>query len=265
MNDIVGRLKAIVGADYVLSGADEREKYDNDITKLFPGRSMAVVRPGSAEEVSAVLKLANETRTPVVPQAGNTGLNGGAAAGPAGDAVILSVDRLNRILSINPKSRVAKVEAGVILANLHAAVDAHDLVFPLLFGARGSCIMIARGSDLAFLKMCPVGGETFDRAVAEGAPPKSKQRFAGTRKRKQDRAILRNLKPQEGVAGIQSDNRPKAQTRLLLLCSLPGFQSFQLAIPDRQVRLLNLHQPEMLGFLSVLLKEFAELSKLLNP
>jgi FAD/FMN-containing dehydrogenase len=141
MSDIVERLRAIVGAGNVLAGDDERAKYDNDITRLFPGRSLAVVRPGSAEEVSAVLKLANETRTPVVPQAGNTGLNGGAAAGPAGDAVILSVDRLNRILSINPKSRVAKVEAGVILANLHAAVDAHDLVFPLLFGARGSCMI----------------------------------------------------------------------------------------------------------------------------
>lgn len=141
MTNIIERLAVIVGEANVLSGDVPREKYDHDMTKMFPGRSLAVVRPANPEEVAEILRLANETGTPVVPQGGNTGLAGGASVGEAGDRIVLSLERMNRILSINPASRIARVEAGVVLANLHAAADAHDLVFPLLFGARGSCMI----------------------------------------------------------------------------------------------------------------------------
>jgi len=146
MRDVVAELKAIVGAGYCLADAADREKYDFDITREYQGRSLAVVRPANAAEVSAVLRLANANKLPVVPLSGNTGLAGGGYVGEAGDSIILSLDRMNAIREINPKSRIAKVEAGVILANLHSAVDAHDLVFPLLFGARGSCML---GGNLA--------------------------------------------------------------------------------------------------------------------
>ncbi|MFQ5438403.1 MAG: FAD-binding oxidoreductase, partial [Paracoccaceae bacterium] len=115
-------------------------------THAFKGRSLAVVRPASTTEVSAILSLASETKTPVVPQSGNTGLAGGAYAGDGETAILMSLERMNRIRSINTRSRLATVEAGVILANLHEAAEAQGLVFPLMFGARGSCMI---GGNLA--------------------------------------------------------------------------------------------------------------------
>lgn len=141
MVDIVALLSAVVGAEYCLSGRDAREKYDYDITRRYLGKSLCVLRPANTAEVSAILKIANTHQVPVVPQSGNTGLAGGASISADEDTIILSSDRMNRILDINPLSRVAKVEAGVILANLHAAVAQHGLTFPLLFGARGSCMI----------------------------------------------------------------------------------------------------------------------------
>jgi FAD/FMN-containing dehydrogenase len=141
MSDIVSQLKAIVGDANCLAGTDARDKYDHDITGQYQGRSLAVVRPATADEVAAVLRLANEARIPVAPQSGNTGLAGGCFIGADESGIILSVDRMNKILSINAESRIAKVEAGVILANLHEAAAEHDLIFPLLFGARGSCMI----------------------------------------------------------------------------------------------------------------------------
>ena len=88
--------------------------------------------------MAAVLRLASAHRTPVVPVSGNTGLSGGTQAD---GALMLSLDRLNRIREIRPAARVMVVEAGVILSDIHAAAEARDLVFPLTFGARGSALI----------------------------------------------------------------------------------------------------------------------------
>jgi len=141
MQDVIAALTAIVGKDYCLSGETDRAKYDNDITGKFKGRSLCVLRPANTEETAEILKLANRHRMPGGPQAGNTGLAGGASINDRGEVIVLSTDRMNHILEINPVSRIAKVEAGVILANLHAAAAQHGLAFPLLFGARGSCMI----------------------------------------------------------------------------------------------------------------------------
>ncbi|MBZ0130523.1 MAG: FAD-binding oxidoreductase [Rhodobacteraceae bacterium] len=141
MGDLIRELKGIVGAGNCLAGDDDRARYEADVTRQHVGKSLAVVRPGSTAEVSAVMRLANRTRTPVVPLSGNTGLAGGGYAGNGGDTIILSLERMNRVLSINTASRLARVEAGVILADLQAAAEAEGLVFPLMFGARGSCMI----------------------------------------------------------------------------------------------------------------------------
>jgi len=139
-------LRGIVGAKFVLSGDTERGNFDRDVTGKYQGRSLAVVRPASTAEVAATVKLANQAKVAVVPQSGNTGLNGGAYPGVNENQIILSLNRMNAIRKINPAGRTAIAEAGVILENLHAACAAHDLVFPLLFGARGSCMI---GGNLA--------------------------------------------------------------------------------------------------------------------
>lgn len=141
MSELIGELKDIVGAANCLAGDDERGRYEADVTRQHVGRSLAVVRPGSTAEVAAVMRLANRTKTPVVPLSGNTGLSGGGSVGGDGDTIILSLERMNAILSINKASRIATVEAGVVLADLQAAVEAEGLVFPLMFGSRGSCMI----------------------------------------------------------------------------------------------------------------------------
>ncbi len=139
MTALTGELAAIVGEANCLTDDADRKRYETDITGAYRGRALAVVRPGSTAEVAAVMQLAHRTDTPVVPLSGNTGLSGGGFPGTDGRAIILSTERMNRIRHINPRSRIAIVEAGVILADMHAAAEAEGLVFPLTFGARGSC------------------------------------------------------------------------------------------------------------------------------
>ncbi|KKL18032.1 hypothetical protein LCGC14_2479590, partial [marine sediment metagenome] len=131
---IIDELRDILGPAHVLTG-DDCAGYASDWTGRYHGEPLAVLRPGTTAEVSAVMKLASRTGTPVVPVAGNTGLMGGAIA-PG--RLLLSVERLSRIREVRADARLAVVEAGVILSHIHDAAEAEGLVFPLTFGARGS-------------------------------------------------------------------------------------------------------------------------------
>ncbi|MGB0969062.1 MAG: FAD-binding oxidoreductase, partial [Halocynthiibacter sp.] len=141
MTDIIASLREICGEKHVLSGTDDRKAYDIDVFGDKVGASLAVVRPGNTDEVATILKLAQDTGTAVVPQGGNTGLAGGATPTSDETQIILSLARMKAIEEVNPETRTATVQAGVILQNLHDAVAKHDLIFPLIFGARGSCMI----------------------------------------------------------------------------------------------------------------------------
>ena len=130
-------LAAVLGPAHVLTG-DALAKYRRDWTLHFTSDPIAVARPGSTGEVAQVLQIAARHRTPVVPVAGLTGLVGGAMTR---GGLMLSVERLNRIREIRPETRIAVVEAGVVLSALHDAAEAQDLYFPLWFGARGSAMI----------------------------------------------------------------------------------------------------------------------------
>jgi len=134
---MIDTLAGIVGPSYVLTG-DDTAKWQRDWTGAYVATPVAVVRPANTAEVAAIMKLAHDAGQAVVPVSGNTGLNGGAFGE---GALLLSVDRLNQIEAIDSTGRTATVGAGVILSQLHDAVDAHDLIFPLTFGARGSAMI----------------------------------------------------------------------------------------------------------------------------
>lgn len=134
---MIDKLKAIVGDAHVLD-KDNQERYSRDFIGMETWTPMAVVRPANTEQVSAIVCLANETKTPVVPVSGNTGLAGGTVGE---GAIMISLERMNVIREIRPGAHIAIVEAGVILANLRAAAEEHDLVFPLTFGAQGSAMI----------------------------------------------------------------------------------------------------------------------------
>lgn len=130
-------LAAIVGAAHLLVAKDDVEPYTHDWTEDFVAVPAAVARPRTVEEVSALLRFCSARRIPVTPQAGRTGLSGGAL--PLRGGLALAVDRMTSILEIDESNLVAVVEAGVVTQTLHEAVEALGLYYPPDPASRGSC------------------------------------------------------------------------------------------------------------------------------
>lgn len=131
---IIEELKKVLGDQNVLTGTD-KERYSSDWLGQYSFEPLCVVRPASTQEVSKVVRLASAAQVNIVPVGGNTGLNGGTHSD---NAISISMERMNNIHEIRVNSKIAIVDAGVILANLHNVVNENDLMFPLTFGARGS-------------------------------------------------------------------------------------------------------------------------------
>ncbi|SDD06744.1 FAD/FMN-containing dehydrogenase [Cupriavidus sp. YR651] len=135
--------RAAVGPQNVLTDATDKAPYLTDWRRRYTGDAVAVLRPGSTEEVAAVVHACHAHKLAVVPQGGNTGLCGGAtpAAGEAAanGVVVLSLQRMNRIRNVDPLNNTITVEAGVILQQLQEAAQAHGRLFPLSLAAEGSC------------------------------------------------------------------------------------------------------------------------------
>jgi len=136
---VIDRFAAIVGNKYALRDEQDIAPYLIERRGLWHGVTSLVLRPGSVDEVSRIMRLATETGTPIVPQSGNTGLVGAQVPDRSGREIILSLSRLNRIREIDVLSNTVTVEAGVILQTLQEAADAADRLFPLSLAAQGSC------------------------------------------------------------------------------------------------------------------------------
>ncbi len=135
--DLLPRFAAIVGDKYAITDPAALEPFLIEGRGIYHGRTSMLLRPGSVDEVVAILKLANETKTPLVPQGGNTGLVGGQI--PFDGELILSLTRLDKIREVDPASNTMTCEAGVVLAKAQDAAAAVDRLFPLSLGAEGSC------------------------------------------------------------------------------------------------------------------------------
>src|SRR5690606_20315269 len=110
------------------------------------GEAMAVVRPGSVQELAAVVKWCNAHGVPMIPQGGNTGLCGGATPDSSGRALLVVLTRLNGIRGIDPQNDTMVVEAGCTLQAVQQAAHEADRLFPLSLAAEGSCTI---GGNLA--------------------------------------------------------------------------------------------------------------------
>ena len=104
----------------------------------YTGAALALASPSDTAETAAFVRLCAEHGVPIVPQGGNSGMSGGATPDASGNAVVLSLRRMDAVRSIDPESREAVCEAGVILQNLHDASAKHRLRFPLTLGGKGS-------------------------------------------------------------------------------------------------------------------------------
>ncbi|MBX3490585.1 FAD-binding oxidoreductase [Parvibaculum sp.] len=136
--ETLARMQAVVGAKGVVEGHDVAP-YLAERRELYVGRAAAVLRPASTQEVSALLKIAHETGTAIVPQGGNTGLVGGQIPHEAGNEVVLSLERMNRIRALDAENNTLALDAGVTLAAAQAAAGEAGRLFPLSLASEGTC------------------------------------------------------------------------------------------------------------------------------
>ncbi|MEQ1941777.1 FAD-binding oxidoreductase [Mesorhizobium sp. VNQ89] len=134
----LGLLAGLLPEGSLLTRDEDLARYSRDWSGDHFGRPLAVARPSSVEEVSALMALCHRERIPVVPQGGLTGLVGAAVA-TDGRELVLSLERMNRILSVNPIDYAITVEAGCILEDAKRAADEANCLLPITFGAQGSC------------------------------------------------------------------------------------------------------------------------------
>ncbi len=124
---VLKELAAIVGPAHLFTGPEELVVYSYDATRTA-SLPAAVARPATAREVSQILLLANRRRFPVVPRGAGTGMSGGSV--PVRGGLVLSFERMNRILEIDERNRMAIVEPGVITGDLQREVEARGLFYP---------------------------------------------------------------------------------------------------------------------------------------
>ena len=137
--DLHRQLRYLLGAEAVVDDAGRIAPLLTDHRHLYQGRAAAVVEPADVAAVSRLLAWCNDTRTPVVPQGGNTGYCGGATPDESGTAILLSLRRLNRIRAVDAANFAITAEAGCTLSSVQDAAERVQRLFPLSLGSEGSC------------------------------------------------------------------------------------------------------------------------------
>ena len=140
-SELIAKIQAITGKGGVLTDAADVEPFYRDHRDLYLGKGLCVARPRNTDEVAAIVRLCAEHRVPIVPQGGNTGLVGGSVPDDTGNAVLLSLGRMNKLREIDAINGTMIVEAGCVLQDLQDAARNADRLFPLSLGAEGSCMI----------------------------------------------------------------------------------------------------------------------------
>ncbi|MGK6310909.1 FAD-binding oxidoreductase [Variovorax sp. DT-64] len=141
----IDKLRAVVGAGNVLTDGD-LGAWEQDWRKRSRGKALAVVRPGSTQQVAEVVKACAAAGRAIVPQGGNTGLAVGSIPDESGTQVVLSLQRMNAIRGIDAANLTMTVEAGCVLQTLQETAEKAGFLFPLSLAAEGSCTI---GGNLA--------------------------------------------------------------------------------------------------------------------
>ncbi|HEY1412347.1 MAG TPA: FAD-binding oxidoreductase, partial [Rhodopila sp.] len=135
---LLDAIRTVVGDRGLLTEASDTAPYSEDWRRLYRGRTNAVIRPGSTDELAAVVKLCAQAGTPIVPQGGNTSMVGGAVPNENGSELILSTARLNRIRDLDPVDMTLTVEAGVTLKAAQLAAAEQGCLLPLSISSEGT-------------------------------------------------------------------------------------------------------------------------------
>jgi FAD/FMN-containing dehydrogenase len=136
--ELLAALERVVGPSGLVTDAEALAPRLADWRGAFQGRAPCLVRPASTDETAAVLRLLGERGRAVVPQAGNTGLCGGATPDGSGQQILVSLDRMSRLRRVDPDDNLLVAEAGCVLADVQEAADAAGRLFPLSLAAEGT-------------------------------------------------------------------------------------------------------------------------------
>jgi FAD/FMN-containing dehydrogenase len=136
---LIAQLSAIVGDKAVFTDEDDMAPFLVERRGLYVGRAAALVKPATTLEVSAIMALAYENDTIVVPQGGNTGLVGGQIPDTSGKAIILNLSRMNQVRDVDTNNNTLSVDAGVTLAAAQEVAQKANRLFPLSLASEGSC------------------------------------------------------------------------------------------------------------------------------
>ena len=136
---IIDQFKAIVGAQYLLTDAENIDKYGRDETENLFYAPEVIAKPSNAQEISELLKICNQHLIPVTPRGAGTGLTGGAL--PQMRGLVISMERLNTIIEIDERNLQVTTEPGVITEVLQQAVKEKGLFYPPDPASKGSCFI----------------------------------------------------------------------------------------------------------------------------
>ena len=135
----IGLFKNVIGEAFVFTDEESIQHYSHDETENLQYFPEVILKPGTAQEISEILKICNQYNIPVTPRGGGTGLSGGALAHLGG--VLLSVERMNSIIEIDERNLQVTTEPGVITEVLQDAVKEKKLFYPPDPSSRGSCFI----------------------------------------------------------------------------------------------------------------------------
>jgi FAD/FMN-containing dehydrogenase len=220
-----------------------------DWRKRYQGKALAVAQPASTDEVAHVVKWCAENKVPLVPQGGNTGLSGGSVPDASGQAVVLSLSKMNKVRAIDTINNTITVEAGCILQNLHEAAIASNRLFAVSLAAKGSCTVGGNLSTNAGGVQVIRYGNMREQCLGLEVVTADGEIWNGLRGLRKDNTgyDLRDLYVgSEGTLGVIT-------AAVLKLHPLPVGQSVALCAvdsPEAGVKLLELVQSQLGGALS---------------
>ncbi len=219
---ILDLLNGITGKDYVFSDKETLDKFSRDETEDLSFPPEVVVKPSDANQISGILKLANEHKIPVYTRGGGTGLSGGAL--PVHGGIVISMDRFNKILDIDRNNFQATVEAGVITQLFQEELEKEGLFYPVDPASRGSCFIGGNIAECSGGPRAAKYGVTRNYVLAlEFVTPTGEIIFTGARtiKNVTGYSLTQLLTGSEGTLGIVT----KIVFRIL---ALPKFKKIML-------------------------------------
>lgn len=139
MENLFNKINELIGQENLMSDIVAIQPFVTDWRGRFRGRAAMVAKPATSEEVAAIVRLCADTRTPIVPQGGNTSLCGGSVPDESGDAIVLSLSRMNHVREIDVDNNTLTAEAGCVLQTIQRAANDANRLFPLSLASEGSC------------------------------------------------------------------------------------------------------------------------------